>query len=299
MIPSVTLLLIVNVSQGADEAIAFGVEGFGTSPLCCESCDDLSWSHDQANALDDVFDGWQASGWWHSSYAYLTSDTDGRDFMDPSVSKDDVSEEDYLDNYGVDHADVGYISTHGGHTCQSGSGVYFSWFWMGDDNPDEECAIHTDMEESTPGSEGDIELGDPDEDGDLKIMLVDACRGGQYCVWNNGGYAPVDGPQFLMWASYHGDSYDSSGQVTALENYAAASRTGGVGDNWLDFRFDERSVFPDQCPTVIVWGSSESSRDEMYHNGGLDDWTATGSHTGTTIYFFCNCNPDNGDPIGC
>ena len=294
------MLLVIGsiVSSAAvaaiDEAISFGAEDFGNPPLCCPGCDDLLWSHNQANAFDDEFDAWQFFSNWDESADYLTAGTDGRDFTDASVSLDSVTEEDDVESYGVDSADVGFIATHGSHRCDV---WYNSVIEMGDENG-EECGIHTRWEYGTAGDQ-DIELGDAGNNGDLELMFVDTCESAHHCTWENGGYSTIDGTGFQLWAGFHGDSYDSSEAVDDLQEYVAASYSNGVGENWLDYRYDARGVGADQCPTVIIWASSDSVADNFFANGGLKDRFNTGSHSMTGFYYLCDCDPSDGVVVEC
>jgi hypothetical protein len=110
------------------------------------------------------------------------------------------------------------------------------------------------------------QLGDPGDGGDLEIMLVDGCQSAQYCVWTGGGYHEMVRTEFLMWAGYPGNTWDSEDNADQIEDYAAASRLHGVGDDWLDHMYDE-SLFGPSCPTVIIGGSSDTNIDNMYDNG--------------------------------
>ena len=78
-----------------------------------------------------------------------------------------------------------------------------------------------------------------------------------------------------------------------LDDYVQSSKWDGVGENWLDEAYDWGLIY-DDCPVSIVFGSTKAARVSMYANGGWKDRKATGSKTGSTIFYVRGCNPDNG-----
>jgi hypothetical protein len=130
---------------------------------------------------------------------------------------------------------------------------------------------------------------------DTELLYADTCSSAQKCVFDNGGFDAPDGPEFLMWSGFHGNSFDSYSESQAVGDYVAASRVTGAGDNWLDYRWiNSFWSDSDQCPVAIVYGSSNANRDQMYNYGGVEDWIATGSHTGISYYYITGCDPNNG-----
>jgi hypothetical protein len=289
----VTALLFL-ASPGAfafEELQTYGVGNFdGTGE--CSAGSDLSFTVTQADAFRDIVAAW---GTWDGTTSQVGNlSVDGHDFADASLDSPAWGEDSVTDE-GIDDADVAYLSSHGTFDCSGGAGESFSVMVMGDgnDNSGEECWLETDSDPSASQTQ-DILVGNTD----TEIIYFDTCSSAQKCVFDNDGYDPVNGAELIMWAGYHGVSFDSSAQVTALENYVSNSRVSGVGDNWLDYRW-VNSIFADsdQCPTVIIWGSSSTNRDDMYNNGGVEDWIDTGAHTGMGFYFITNCDPADGNQL--
>jgi hypothetical protein len=279
------ILALVQVASAQDYH-GYAVEDYRQTGACCadSSCTNLNQTIDQATAFDDIFDTWQTNGWWTSSTVYTDLTVDPEDWTDGA--RDTWGND--AGSGGVDYADVGYFSGHGGHDCSS-PGLGYSWVTMGENHTGQDCR---------PESDDSSNDANWLFDDDLEIVILDSCEGMQKCVWNRDGYDNTDGSSLRMIAGFHGTSYDLAGQVGALEDYANNSRLSGAGDNWLEYR---AIWWPlpdlDQCPTALVWGSSQTYTDDFYNNGGLDDWTYVGSHTMNTYYYLTNCDPGEGDQL--
>ncbi len=288
----ILLLGILSPAHALDEVISFGVDEHDST---CSGNDDLDFAIAQAGAFDDVFDGWITSGYWDESIQRGDASVDEEDFTDSTQYSAPWGADD-VDNVGSDYADVAYLSTHGVSECESG---HWSRVVMGQDtvSSDGRCRTYTNTHTNNTPSTREMEYGNQ-TNGDAEVLILDACQSVHKCVWENAGYNGMDGTNFEALIGFHGDSFDRSDQVAAVEDYASTSRTSGLGDHWLDERV-VWNIFAnlDQCPTVVIWGSSSANRDDLFDNGGLDDRFDAGSNTANTFYFLNNCDPDNGEVL--
>jgi hypothetical protein len=169
-----------------NEYDSLGEDDYGA----CDN-DDLNWNDDFALAFRDEVDTW--SGWTHNIWG--NSSVRAERFVDyyifPAWAHDH-------DNYSIDGADVGYFTGHGSHRCDEASGYYWSWMHLG--NTSHECTPDSD---DSDGDGADWYYED-----NLKVLIIDACRNMQKCVWQNGGYAQAHDPDTDMFAGYHGSAFD-------------------------------------------------------------------------------------------
>lgn len=276
-------LLLPTTGAVANEVHTYGVANFGGAGQCGNS--DMTHSVHTATAqvVANYFTSLKNAGQW----------TDVRTINNMSVRADlwtDRNKVNSLDaqdtqlNLGVDDADVMFIHTHGGHST---SAPARSWLSMGS-NADNCSAVTT-----SHMSFGNVtSVGT----GKLDIAVVKACQSGDYEVWKSGGYRTAlttTNSNFTMWNAFHGDSSCGNFVKDYLEDYVQGSKWDGVGENWVDEAYDWGLIY-DDCPVSIVFGSSKSARTSMYANGGWKDRKATGSKTGSTIFYVRGCNPDNG-----
>jgi hypothetical protein len=272
-----------------EEIHVYGVNNYNGTGECgacigpnCTS--DLAWTDDSTLAVNNVVTGW--STWDGDAQRHLNTNVKGKHFTDAAFGGSDTASD-----WGIDDADVVYFAGHGTFSCANGAGRSYSTLHMGSSAFDAgSCAVDThDM--MAGGGGQDIWVGNTD----TEIVYADSCSSAQKCVFDNDGYDALDGAELLMWAGFHGNSFDSYDQYIAMRDYTAASRVSGVGDNWLDYRWiNSSSADSDQCPVAMVYGSSTANTDNMYNNGGVEDWIATGSHTWVTYYYIAGCDPSNG-----
>lgn len=261
----------------AKEGAAFGVNNYGGTGRC--SGNDLSWSDEFIDGLLDALDDHS----WDATERWMDTAVDGRDWGDPSLVTWGADE---TDPYGVDHADIGMISTHGGHTHNSSG--YYSYFVMGDN--EEDC---------TPETTNDMLFGNTSS-GDLEVMILAACQTAHYDVWKDGGYFHVrdrDG-SLSTWLGFHGNSYDSHSDANRMEDFAQTSFYNGLGDNWLDEMYRNPIGWNNtQCPTAVIFCENSSDCDRQYNYGGFDDrFKVALSDTKSTskYYYLSGCNPSGG-----
>ena len=86
---------------------------------------DLDYPDDQAWAFRDVVDGWSWTSLTWGNLSVLAPDV--ADYPTVAWGTDHSST-------GIDGADVGYISSHGGHVCDDNAPLYGTWVMMGDDD---------------------------------------------------------------------------------------------------------------------------------------------------------------------
>ncbi len=156
------------------------------------------------------------------------------------------------------------------------------------------CRVYTN---SHSGNNREMEFGDP-TDGDTEILILFGCNTLQKCVWEGAGYGGVFGDEMNMIAGFHGWSVDTAANEFRITDYAEAGRYNGVGDYWLDSQVVWNSgVNTDQCPTVLIWGSSSTVRQDFFDSGGLQDYYSTGVHNGSTFFSLSGCDPPNGEVL--
>lgn len=275
-------LLGARVAHAEWEGATFGVEDYNGTGLCCYGCDDLEFPKNDA--------AWVRDGLMNIGFdqVQLNQDggVDGRDWMDNHVH---AIGDDNIDPYGTDFANVVFYSGHGSCSCGPN---YYSEIVMGDDNPGEACL---------PNTKTHIRLANGGDNEETQVMILAACQSMQYCVWQNGGYSSVDaggsGDRFTTYDGFHGLSYDYSDLQSQLKSYVEDSENNGIGANWVADLTDLNYFSDDQCATTMIRGSSSSTRDNQYSNGGFQDPKDTGSHTGSTFYYICGCDPDDGEVL--
>jgi hypothetical protein len=104
--------------------------------------------------------------------------------------------------------------------------------------------------------------------------------------------------QMSTLLGFHGNSWDMSNQER-YHDFGAYSPYENIGGNWVDALTDMRLFSDDQCATAVVFGDTSAKRDDMYNHGGYMDFKQTGPHTGSTFYYWCRCDPDAGEKLGC
>lgn len=267
-------------AQQWGELAAFGVEAFGPGANECPG-EDLNWAKNDATHIHDGFDdiGYTQTEVWYDQ------GVDRRDWTH-GVG-------DHIDPYGTDFADVVFYAGHGLHRCDAATGFYWSRIVMGDDGDNgqtELCEVYS----------TDIRFGNGGEDQETDILIMAACETMHLCVWENDGYESMDYGAFNQINGYHGISYDSETFTALYDNYVRDSAMDRIGENWVDTFTDFNWFFSeDQCATSMVWCSSASNCDTQFTWGGFKDFYNTGSHTMSMFYYICDCNPDNGEALGC
>ncbi len=272
-------MFVLNTYAAHQELAVFGINEFDSE---CGG-GDLNYSDE---FVDKVRDQFEDRGWW--TFRRFNAGVDGRDWADSSKSTwgNDASSE------GVDHADVGLLSTHGGSDSDS------SWYVMGDDHsgPDD-----TGTSECSPDTQFDIIFGNGS--GDLEVVILAACQTAQKGVWDNTGYfhARDRYGKLNTWLGFHGNSYDSNADSNRIKKFAKNSFFNGLGDNWLDEMYwDPSGSNNTQCPTAIIFCENTSDCDRQFDYGGFDDrFKVTNSDvkSWSTYYYLKNCNPASGSKL--
>jgi hypothetical protein len=263
-------------AEGTYEAALFGVNQYGSSGECTHSKGDLDHAVD---AMNEVRNRLGNQGYLVSSTNNANVGTDGRDFIDTSVS----GGADHAYPGGTDWADVIYYYGHGGRQVDQ-----FSWITMGD-NSDGVC---------TPNTRDHMKFGSAN--GDANALILTACQSMQMSVWNNGGYWPIfAGIDFSMFMGFNGLAFDSSDMVSRLGDYVVAAQHNGIGAEWVDILtdFDTFLSNNDQCATMMIAGNSASQRRDQYNYGGFKDFHQPTAHSGSTYFYLCNCDADDANPL--
>lgn len=187
--------------------------------------------------------------------------------------------------YGWDTSDVAFIYSHGSKSCSNGySSVQMGRDWQ-------PCTVR--YGRNYAGNDA-WWGGDHGSSADLNIAIIETCNSVQDCVWSSGGYRNNSGG-FGALLGYHGISYDSSTHLNNFKDFVDSSRYDGLGDNFVAelTRFISGSE-NDECAAVVTIGATSSDRDNIFDNGGLQDWKTVTSHSSSSMYYMDNCDPDDG-----
>lgn len=228
------LLLGVAGRAGADFELAmFTPENFGNAPLCCPGCDDLPNTIQDGQHFDNAFSSYDVER--HRT----NQEVDGRDFAEAAWLPWGADSSALV---GTDWADVIFYSGHGSRACSPFSG-WFSSIVMGNDNSPpsgpEDCSPVTAFR---PGStNGHIRFGGTSPNEDANAYVLFACQSAHRCVWENGGYAPMDRGQFNIVNGFHGIVWEALGDHDDLEDYAKDAKWNDIGDAWLDEMYRYRT----------------------------------------------------------
>lgn len=260
-----------------NEATIYYVNDHSSAAAC--GGDSFSWGDDTAWYLSDKLNAWS----WDRVYLHGNLWVDFKDFADRSI---DRAGADGDDPDGIDSADLGFIYTHGtSGGCSAGNA--YSRLNMGDD------AFTCNVKYGKKSSRNDVEWGNTD----LNIMILDACRTLQKCVFDNGGYFVAE-KDLAALLGFHGISYDSASHTNHFENFVDDSRWNGLGDNWVDdMTYQWIGWDNDECGTAVVFGSDSSDGDRIFQWGGLQDWKVISSHLRSWFYYISGCNPGSGDKL--
>lgn len=262
-----------------DETHVYGIAEFGDSGECGSSGMTHKVHTKTAGKFADHFDDLMASGDWDDVDTRNNKSARGSYYTDSTKAAScSCTADDVRGGYGADEPDVFYVHTHGGHRHSDWS----SSLSMGNSSYD--CTVRT-TENMLWNS-------------DTEIAVIKACQGGNYDVWQNGGYRPDftnSGSSFTMWNAFHGNSSCGSHVKSYVKRYARDSDWNGVGENWIDEAYDKDwGSNNDDCPVSIVMGSNSSDRETMFEYGGWRDRKNTGSKTGSTIFYVSGCDPSDG-----
>lgn len=271
------------------ELVMFTPEHFGAAPLCCAGCDELPNTIQDGQHFDNAFGSYDRKKHWTNTAV------DGRDFSETAWVPWGA---DSTDPGGTDWADVIFYSGHGTRVCSAFAG-WWSEIAMGDDNSPpsgtEDCKPHTAFR---PGStNGHVRLGGDTPNEDANAYVLFACQSAHKCVWENGGYSPMDRGQFNIMNGFHGIVWEASGYQDDLEDYAKDAKWNDIGDAWLDEMYRYRLAGKNNCPVSILWGANESEIDEFYDDAGWFDFHDVGAHSTSGFYFLDGCNPKDGEKL--
>lgn len=275
------MILLFTVAAMADEeTIAFGIDNFNHT-----SASNLSYSRGFAVKFIDAFQSKRSDGLWDVAIEKFDSATDGEDFTD--ASKNAVGA-DAVNGQGVDHADVGFISTHGSAWWEAG--VVRASLTMGEswnDGIEDRTYIVSDT---------DMKLGD-----DMEIFYAAACQSAQLSFWTSGGIhkAWQSGKTLQFWFGFHGISYDSLTDRNRVRDYAKHSFYDGLGANWVEDLTRFRGLSKDQCATAVIRGSSEGKITTNFEYAGFRDrgkdysanWVMEG------FWYINGCAPKDGPEL--
>jgi hypothetical protein len=285
---TVMFALVSSVSASAVaqqyEGVAFGVNNF--TP--CDASD-LYWSKSPAekfvNELDELN--------YDQTNVYTNDGVDGRDFVD--------SQDDDIDPYGTDYADVALFVGHGGHDCD---GVGHSWIVMGDNNTGENCRPSTNNTASRQ-----MRFGEGGDGQELDYLFFLACESAHYCVAQDGGYNGMgqhvttsNSDPFRGIFGFHGIMYNYPDNEGRMKNYVREAETNNLGEAWIDkFYVNNFGLSShDQCPTGMIWADSADDAETQFFAGGLKDMKGVNekpNHTNPFYFYVDGCDPNNGEEL--
>ncbi len=290
-------LVVAPAARAGDEFHAYGIEQYSKNNDGCAG-KDLEHARNQAIEMHWVFDDWDSEGDWDQSLYFSDNEVDGGDFSDYFGSgncenwQDTCSpqENDEVDDFGADAADVAYLSTHGGY---DGADNSLSWV-MGDN--DDDCSVKTNA---------GYKAGNMIWDDDLDILIVDACNSARYPIWNDSYDEPRQGITTMIGAGstlstllgYHGTTADREWGA----DFAEDSYEDGVGENWVlqGTDFGGGAGDSDLCAVGIVFGDDPDARLHMFEWGGFADREDTGDReVGSTYFYIEGCAPNGAMVIG-
>ena len=277
-------LILTTYTMADEEAIGFGINDFNH---CTAS--NLYYSRGFADRFIDAFQDKKADGKWDVAIKKYDEAVDAEDFADHSKTSegnDDAS------GLGVDHADVGFISSHGSAWWTTGLNPNYviGSFTMGENWHD------GNQWRSSVNTTDEIQLGD-----DLEIFVAATCKSAQYSAWTSGGVhrAWKPGKTIQFWLGFHGISYDSMTDRNRVRIYAKNSFYDGIGANWVEELTRGRGLSPDQCATVIIRGSSENKITTNFEYGGFADRGKdyNGSWSIQGYFYVGGCAPKGGPKL--
>lgn len=271
-------------ADAARELVMFTPEDFGAAPLCCTGCDDLPNTIQDGQHFDAGFVSYDVQEHWKNQAV------DGRDFTDPDVS---ASGADSTSPNGTDWADVIFYSGHGSRTCDQFTG-HWSSIVMGDRNDGETCSPRTAW---ASGFDGHMRFGGATASRDANALVTFACQTAHKCVWENGGYSPMQRERFDVLNGFHGIVWEVSGYQGDLEDFANDAEWNDVGDAWIDRMYRWRKSGENNCPVAIIWGENEDEVLDFYDNAGWYDFHDTGQHAISLFIYLDGCNPKDGDEL--
>jgi len=290
LVGAVALVLSITGRAGAGtELVMFTPENYGSAPLCCPGCDDLANPIQDGHHFDNAFGSYDVEQQW------TNQQVDGRDFTEAAWLTWGA---DNNATAGTDWADVIFYSGHGGRVCEPLVG-WFSSIVMGDDNSPpaggEDCSPLTAWR---PGStNGHIRLGGTTPNEDANAYVLFSCQSAHKCVWEAGGYSPMDRGQFNVMNGFHGIVWEAVGYQDDLEDYAKDAKWNDIGDAWLDQMYRYRLAGKNNCPVSVLWGEDEDEITDFYENAGWFDFHNTGDHELSGFLYLDGCNPKEGDKL--
>lgn len=276
------LALAAHPALADRELVMFTPEQYGASPLCCLGCDDLPNAIQDGQHFDNAFADYDVVQQWNNQAV------DGENFgeADWLAWGDDESSP-----TGTDWADVIFYSGHGSRTCSSSA--WYSSIVMGEAD---KCSPRT-AYRSGGGTQGHLRFGGDTPGRDANAYVLFTCQSAHKCVWEEGGYSPMDQGQFNILNGFHGLVWEASGYQDDLKDYGYHAKWNDMGDAWLDDLYRYRYANSSNCPVAILWGANEAEMDDFFENAGWFDFHNTGSHTQTGFYYLKNCNPRDGDKL--
>lgn len=280
------MLFLALASLAADEATLYYVEDFEAGG-CGDTDDALEWSGVEANNMAVVLAYWIGLSVWDDFVTWADDSVEAGMFTDPSMESwgiDDVAGE------GADGAPIAFVSTHGRSWCNQ-NGDKKVGFTSG--SPAEQSSCVTDVRQyGYGGIEDEILVGHTG----LYNLITSACETAQKCAYDAGVMRQGgldNGSALFVWTGHHGYAWDTAGQAAAVGDFASASRVDGLGVHWVEERHvDQSGADSDHCPAVVVRGSSQNKRNEIYYDAGFTDRIDGGAtSTGTTYYYVVGCDP--------
>jgi hypothetical protein len=280
-VPTVLALMWIawTMQAAVREVHVYGIANFGGIGECGSSNQTHSVHTKTAAAFRKWFAEMKTAGSWDEDFACNNTNARGSYFTDKTKAAScGCVADDAQADLGADDADVIYVHTHGGHSVSPA----YSSLSMGNSKYD--CSVRTNENMLW--------------NGDLDLAVIKACQSGDYETWKNGGYRKAftnHDSGFRMWNAFHGDSSCGDHVTSYVDWYVRSSTYDGVGENWLDAAYDvDPGSNNDDCPVSIVMGDSRAKRVSLFQYGGWKDRKDTGKKSGSTIFYFSGCNPDNG-----
>lgn len=277
------LALAAHPALADRELVMFTPEQYGASPLCCSGCDDLPNAIQDGQHFDNAFSGYDNVEHWSNQ------GVDGEDFGESDWldwGADDVA------TSGTDWADVIFYSGHGSRTCSQFAG-WWSSINMGEAT---RCSPRTAYRDGST-TNGHLRFGGTTASRDANAYVLFTCQSAHRCVWENGGYSPMDQGQFNIVNGFHGLVWEAVGYQDDLHDYAFHAQWNDIGDAWLDDLYRYRYAGSSNCPVAVLWGANEGEIDDFLDNAGFFDFHDTGSHSISGFFYLEDCNPKDGEKL--
>lgn len=290
-LPAFALALVATTAgaSSTDSVTSYGISQFGGPNECGKPSQSHTAHTLSATAFTDEFQFYSSVLLWGPWIDVYDTAAGSDYFTDPSRSAScNCSLQNDNAFAGVDHSVVSYVHTHGAHDASVAGGKGATSLVAGNSNAGNTCNVSTDK---------NYVFGNASGGGHLEIATFKACEAGDFTVWKQGGLKAMapSSSHFQVFNSFHGVSSCGNFVADYVADFAADSFFDGVGENWIDEAYESNGIGKDDCPVTVVYGSTKSSRKNMFTNGGfLDRKLTNATKSGSTYVHISACSPKNG-----